>query len=131
MTEGVAALQNSPDEHHVHPSHDNTGDMALPPNMDLSKIPIAANPSGEPPNFEGGPSMYHGMLDSGIALIVVGGLFLIVRLATNLKVARKVGLDDREFSSCFVPQGCANKGRSALRLCICWRSGLLGSQSLQ
>ncbi|KAF2819133.1 hypothetical protein CC86DRAFT_335890 [Ophiobolus disseminans] len=68
--------------------------MALPPDMDLSKIPIMANPSGEGPNFANGPSMYPAMLESGIALIVVGGFFLILRLATNLKVARKIGLDD-------------------------------------
>ncbi|KAL1595274.1 hypothetical protein SLS60_009964 [Paraconiothyrium brasiliense] len=68
--------------------------MDLPTGMDLSAIPLMPNPSGAPPDFEGGPSLRNAELVTGIALMAVSGTLLVFRIATNLKIARKLGLDD-------------------------------------
>lgn len=73
--------------------------MALPPGMDLSAIPLMPNPSGGPPDFEGGPSLRNAELITGIALMAVSGTLLVFRIATNLKISRKLGLDDSEYMS--------------------------------
>jgi hypothetical protein len=65
--------------------------------MDLTKVPLAANPSGAPPNFENPPTLIDGALGTGIALIIVGGICLAFRLGTNLKLSKKLRLDDCEF----------------------------------
>ena len=88
--------------------------MASPSNADLSKIPIMPNPSGAPSNFTGGPSLHDEILEVGVVLIVFSGLFLILRLVTNVKVARKVGCDDGEL----------------LRSAICYMTGLTSEQVL-
>lgn len=75
-----------------------SGNMALPPGMDLSKIPLMPNPSGAPPDFLSGPTLYEELLSSGITLLVIGSSFLIFRLATNLKISKRLGLDDCEFA---------------------------------
>ncbi|KAK9419295.1 putative Integral membrane protein [Seiridium unicorne] len=43
----------------------------IPPGIDLSQIPLAPNPNGDPPNFDGGPSMEPTILATGITFIVI------------------------------------------------------------
>ena len=62
--------------------------------MDPSKIPLAPNPSGAPPNFENPPSLHDTKTGISIALIIIGAVFLAFRLGTNLKLHRKLCLDD-------------------------------------
>lgn len=68
--------------------------MALPPGVDPSTIPLMLNPSGALPDFKNGPSLLDAELETGVALVVIAGIFLILRIATNLKVTRKLCLDD-------------------------------------
>ncbi|KAF2705365.1 hypothetical protein K504DRAFT_415182 [Pleomassaria siparia CBS 279.74] len=66
--------------------------MATPP--DLTKIPLAVNPSGAPPNFDNPPTLVDEARATGVALIVLGGLCLAFRLGTNLKLSKTFCLDD-------------------------------------
>jgi hypothetical protein len=66
---------------------------ALPPGMDLSKIPLMPNPSGAPPNFVNPPDLMGAVLGVGIALMVLSGILLIFRLVTNYKISR-ITFDD-------------------------------------
>jgi hypothetical protein len=68
----------------------------LPPNMDLSKIPLMPNPSGAPPNFVDPPDLMGAVLGVGITLMILSGILLIFRLVTNHKIS-KVRLDDCKF----------------------------------
>ncbi|KAH3958459.1 hypothetical protein HBH98_076490 [Parastagonospora nodorum] len=61
---------------------------------DLTKIPLGVNPSGAPPNFETPPTLVHSALGTGVALVIIGGIFLAFRLGTNLKLSKKLRLDD-------------------------------------
>ncbi|OAL55015.1 hypothetical protein IQ07DRAFT_559534 [Pyrenochaeta sp. DS3sAY3a] len=62
--------------------------------MDLSQIPLAPNPSGAPPNFIDPPTLIDSAFGTGVALIVVAGVLLALRLGTNVKLAKRVCLDD-------------------------------------
>lgn len=66
----------------------------LPPNTDLSKLPILPNPTGEPPNFVDPPSLAHAILAIGLTMIVVSGFCLVLRLAANLKHIGRLLLGD-------------------------------------
>lgn len=68
--------------------------QSLPPNIDLSKIPLELNPNGDPPNFVDPPSLAHVISAVGITLIVISSLCVVVRLATNFRYTGKLGLDD-------------------------------------
>lgn len=68
---------------------------------DLTKIPLGVNPSGAPPNFENPPTLIHSALGTGVALVIVGGIFLAFRLGTNLKLCKKLRLDDCKCSMRF------------------------------
>jgi hypothetical protein len=68
--------------------------------MDLSQIPLAPNPSGAPPNFIDLPTLLDSVIGTGVALIVVASVFLAFRLVTNLKLAKRVCLDDSKCGSC-------------------------------
>ena len=52
------------------------------------------NPSGAPPDFDNGPSLFDAELGIGIGLIAVVGIILVLRIATNSKITRKLCLDD-------------------------------------
>ncbi|KAH9871932.1 hypothetical protein J1614_006190 [Plenodomus biglobosus] len=64
------------------------------PPLDLTKIPLVPNPSGAPPNFDDPPTLIDSAFGTGVALIVVGGIFLSLRMGTNIKLSRNLGLDD-------------------------------------
>jgi len=68
-----------------------------PPNVDPSKIPLALNPNGDPPNFIDPPTLAPAVLGVGVTLIIISGIFLILRLIANFKNTRKLGLDDCSF----------------------------------
>lgn len=68
--------------------------QSLPSYTDLSKIPIAFNPNGDPPNFTDPPSLAHIVSAVGITLIVISSLVVVVRLATNFQHTGKLELDD-------------------------------------
>jgi hypothetical protein len=67
----------------------------IPPGTDLSKIPLAANPNGNPPNFADPPSQEVIAKAVGLPLAIIAFLFVLLRLISNFKMARKLSLDDR------------------------------------
>lgn len=67
---------------------------AIPPGADLSKIPLAPNPDGSPPNLVNPPSQSDLPLAVGLPLALISFCFVLLRLATNFKHVRKLGLDD-------------------------------------
>lgn len=67
---------------------------AIPPGTDLSKIPMKANPSGAPPNFDHGPNLINAVQGVGISLAVVTTILLVIRLWIYLKLNRRPLLDD-------------------------------------
>ncbi|KAI0112999.1 hypothetical protein F4814DRAFT_420266 [Daldinia grandis] len=66
----------------------------IPADVDLSQIPLAPNPNGDPPNFDGGPNLEPTILVTGIVFIAISSIFVLVRLGTDLKNTRKLHLDD-------------------------------------
>lgn len=67
---------------------------ALPPGVDLSKVPLAPNPNGNPPNFTGGPSLQPAILGTGITFMTISIAFVIVRIGTGLINTKRLHLDD-------------------------------------
>ncbi|KAK8880088.1 hypothetical protein PGQ11_001382 [Apiospora arundinis] len=68
--------------------------MDVPPGVDLSQIPLAPNPSGDPPNFNGGPNLAPTILATGITFMTISLIFVIIRLATGWNHTKKIHLDD-------------------------------------
>jgi hypothetical protein len=66
--------------------------------IDLSKIPLGPNPTGGPSNFDDPPTLMKPHNGVGITLIILGVLFVGLRVATNLRIARKLCLDDCKFA---------------------------------
>ncbi|KAH6644886.1 hypothetical protein C7974DRAFT_408532 [Boeremia exigua] len=62
--------------------------------LDLTKVPLAANPSGAPPNFDNPSTLVDEAWVTGVVLVVLGRLCLAFRLGTNLKLSKKFCLDD-------------------------------------
>lgn len=71
--------------------------------FDSSKIPIALNPNGDPPNFVDPPCLAHTISAVGIPLIISSSLCVLIRLATNSKHTGKLGLDDCKSIRLFSP----------------------------
>lgn len=91
--------------------------MSLPAGMDPSTIPLMANPSGAPADFDNGPSLLNAQLGTGIALIVVGGICVVLRILTNLKISRKLCLDDcKSALLMYLPGAITDKQRQDLCL---------------
>ena len=67
---------------------------AIPPGTDLSKIPMAVNPSGAPPNFDHSPNLIKAVQGVGISLAAITLVFLIIRLRIYIKLNRGLVLDD-------------------------------------
>ncbi|GAB1318481.1 Rhodopsin domain-containing protein [Madurella fahalii] len=67
---------------------------SLPPGVDLSTIPLAPNPNGDPPNFAGGPSLEPATLATGVAFTSISALFVMLRLYTVIQKSRRVYWDD-------------------------------------
>ncbi|KAL8696317.1 MAG: hypothetical protein Q9201_007722 [Fulgogasparrea decipioides] len=67
---------------------------SIPPGANLSSIPLALNPNGGPPNFFDSPSLLPAVTGVGLTMIMTSGIFVIVRLFTNIKHTSKMGLDD-------------------------------------
>ena len=66
----------------------------FPPGADLSKIPLAANPNGDPPNFVDPPSQGATVLAVGLVFAVMSFSFVMLRIYTNLRIVRKLKMDD-------------------------------------
>jgi hypothetical protein len=62
--------------------------------QDPSTIALAPNPNGDPPDFDGGPTLQPAILGTGIFLITVSLIVVILRLFTGFKNTRKLHLDD-------------------------------------
>lgn len=60
-----------------------------------------SKPSSALPGFLRGPLLHDEILKTGIAMIVIGGIFVILRLAINAMVIRRLGLDDRTMPAWF------------------------------
>jgi len=62
--------------------------------MDPNKTPLALNPSGALPNFIDPPTLAPTTLATGIVFIILSTVCVVVRVYTNLKHMRKLGIDD-------------------------------------
>jgi uncharacterized protein YPO0396 len=71
--------------------------FTLPPGLDLSHIPLAANPNGSPPNFDHGPSLRPLVIGLDVMMIVVSALFVGIRTWVNCRQLSKIMLDDGRF----------------------------------
>lgn len=88
----------------------------IPPGIDLSTVPLATNPNGAPPNFVNAPSLYPAMLGTGISLMVLSGMAVILRVITNLRVSKRLEMDDSELRS--LRETKMRSNQSAIVLCI-------------
>lgn len=70
--------------------------LSLPPGTDLTKVGLQPNPNGQPPNLIDPPSRANLVLGIGLALSITSALFVSLRLGTNFKFSKKLGLDDCE-----------------------------------
>jgi hypothetical protein len=68
----------------------------IPPGTDLSKVGIIPHPLGLPPNLLNPPNHSSWPLQVGSTLSVISGVFVAIRLGTNLKYTRKIAIDDCE-----------------------------------
>ncbi|KAF2177796.1 hypothetical protein K469DRAFT_696348 [Zopfia rhizophila CBS 207.26] len=66
----------------------------IPPGTDLTSIGLKPNPNGQPPNLVDPPSQAPLILGSGIALIAISSTAVGMRLATNFRFTKKLGIDD-------------------------------------
>ncbi|TGO61263.1 hypothetical protein BOTNAR_0131g00090 [Botryotinia narcissicola] len=66
----------------------------FPPGTDLSHIPLAENPYGDPPNFINPINEEGLVLSVGLPLIIISFIVVNLRISTNLKVGRKLFVDD-------------------------------------
>jgi hypothetical protein len=66
----------------------------LPPGVDPSQVPLAANPSGAPPNFVDPPSLIVAVQVVGIVLAVISLILVTSRLVLGYRLKRPFGLDD-------------------------------------
>jgi hypothetical protein len=71
--------------------------IQIPPNMDLSTIPMGMNPSGAPPNFVDPASLAAATYGVVISLIAASMPFVIIRIYNNWTQYSKLGVDDCEF----------------------------------
>lgn len=62
--------------------------------VDLSKIPLAPNPDGAPPNFIDPPSLEPAFLGVGISLMTISAILLAIRIIANYKHVGKLWFDD-------------------------------------
>jgi hypothetical protein len=69
---------------------------AFPPGFDPYNTPLAPNPNGDAPNFDGGPSLKPHLLGTGIIFIPISVVFAFLRVYTGLKKTRKLFADDCE-----------------------------------
>ncbi|KAM7208247.1 hypothetical protein V8F20_001527 [Naviculisporaceae sp. PSN 640] len=77
---------------------------ALPPNVDLSTIPLAPNPNGDPPNFAAGESLYPTVIATGSIFITFSLILVALRVHTGLKKSGRLFADDW---LCLVAEGTA------------------------
>ncbi|ESZ95416.1 hypothetical protein SBOR_4211 [Sclerotinia borealis F-4128] len=68
--------------------------LQIPPGTDLTKVPLAVNPSGAPPNFVNPPSLIGTVQGVGIFLAVVAFSMVCLRLRINVKHDHKLTIDD-------------------------------------
>ncbi|KAJ3579134.1 hypothetical protein NPX13_g1439 [Xylaria arbuscula] len=66
----------------------------LTSSVDLSMIPLAPNPNGDPPNFINPPSLAPTFLGVGISFITLSVISVSIRIFTYLKAVGKLHLDD-------------------------------------
>ncbi|KAF2756328.1 hypothetical protein EJ05DRAFT_487244 [Pseudovirgaria hyperparasitica] len=67
---------------------------AAPQGVDPSLIPMSTNPSGAPSNFINPPSLKDSQFAGGLTLIILSTVFLIFRAYTNLRLTRRLFIDD-------------------------------------
>lgn len=68
--------------------------LAIPPGTDLSKVPLAPNPSGAPPNFVDPPSLANISYGLVSAMLVLSSVLVILRVLSGLKKDRWLKVDD-------------------------------------
>lgn len=62
--------------------------------MDPSKIPLAPNPNGDPPNFNGGPNLETTILATGMLLVLFSASAVAIRFYTGFNLSQKYFIDD-------------------------------------
>ncbi|GAB1315263.1 Rhodopsin domain-containing protein [Madurella fahalii] len=75
---------------------------ALPPGVSLSEIPLAPNPSGDPPNFVDPPSLIVAVQAVGITLGFTALVLLVTRMVMSRQLKRPFGLDDASVIAAWV-----------------------------
>ena len=81
----------------------------LPPGTDLSQVPISRNPNGDPPNFKDPISLATTILATGLAFAIASAFFVGLRIFTNLRLARKLWLDDCTAKSVRSKKSCRSR----------------------
>jgi hypothetical protein len=66
----------------------------IPPGADLSKIPLAKNPDGSPPNFMDPPSLVAEAYSVILILMITSFTIMALRLYSNILSHRKLLVDD-------------------------------------
>lgn len=62
--------------------------------LDWTNIPLAKNPNGAPPDFDGGPSLRPVVLGVDITMILVSAMFVGIRTWVNCRQLSKIMPDD-------------------------------------
>ena len=60
-------------------------------------MPLVPNPDGSPPNYIDPPSLAPAMTGVGVSLTVVTAFLVIIRIFTNTKSVRGIGVDDSRY----------------------------------
>ncbi|KAI0135101.1 hypothetical protein F4814DRAFT_454451 [Daldinia grandis] len=64
------------------------------PGLYSSGNPLASNPNGDPPDFEGGPTLRWTVLATGFVFIPISTILIVIRLGMSLKHSRRLHIDD-------------------------------------
>ena len=70
--------------------------LEIPPGMDLTKVPLAANPSGAPPNFDNPPSLAAVTYGMTCTMMVLAFGLVGLRVLAVFKKERRLKIDDCE-----------------------------------
>lgn len=70
--------------------------LAIPPGVDLTKVPLAANPSGAPPNFVDSPSLAAVTYGMTCTMMVLAYSLVALRCVSVFKKERRLKIDDCE-----------------------------------
>ncbi|KAI2623594.1 hypothetical protein GGS26DRAFT_593684 [Hypomontagnella submonticulosa] len=68
--------------------------LTIPVVADPFNTPLAVNPNGDPPNFEGGPTLQPAVLATGVMFIPISMIIVTIRLVMSLRSSKRFHCDD-------------------------------------